>query len=88
MVVEAGFTETVVPLRLPGIQLYVEAPDAVREDEDPLQIVAGEAEADTVGFGFTVMVRMLEVAGLPVAQVAVEAMTQLTVLPVASVVDV
>ena len=39
-------------------------------------------------FGFTVMVMEFEVAGLPVAQVALEVSWQVTISPVASVVDV
>jgi hypothetical protein len=36
-------------------------------------------------FGFTVMVTALEVAGLPVAQVALEVSTQVTMFPFAGV---
>ena len=36
-------------------------------------------------FGFTVMVIVFEVAGLPVAQVALDVITQVTVLPFANV---
>jgi hypothetical protein len=54
--VEAGVTETVVPVRFPGIHVYVVAPLPVRVDEFPAQIVEGEAVAVTVGVGFTVTV--------------------------------
>ena len=39
-------------------------------------------------FGFTVMVMEFDVAGLPVAQVALEVSWQVTISPVASVVEV
>ena len=51
----------------------------------PEQIVVADAEMLTLTgkLGFTVMVTVLEVAGLPVAQVALEVITQVTVLPLA-----
>jgi hypothetical protein len=51
-----GETETVVPLKLPGIQVYVVAPLPVSVDEFPVQIVEGDAVAVTVGVGLTVTV--------------------------------
>ena len=52
----------------------------------PEQIVVAVAEMLmlTGRFGFTVMVMVFEVAGLPVAQVALEVITQVTVLPFAN----
>jgi len=46
----------------------------------PAQIVVADAEILTLTgrFGFTVMVTVLDVAGLPVAQVAFEVNTQVT----------
>ena len=46
-------------------------------------VVPGFAEILTEAgkFGFTVIVKILEVAGLPVAQVALEVRTQVTVSP-------
>ena len=52
----------------------------------PEQIVVAVAEILmlTGRFGFTVMVIVFDVAGLPVAQVALEVITQVTVLPFAN----
>jgi len=46
----------------------------------PAQIVVADAEILTLTgrFGFTVMVTVLDVAGLPVAQVALDVNTQVT----------
>ena len=53
--VEAGETDTGVPLKLPGIHEYV-VPEtlfvAVREDEVPLHIEAGEADVVITKSGF------------------------------------
>lgn len=51
----------------------------------PEQIVVADAETLTLTgrFGFTVMVTGLEVAGLPVAQVAFDVITQVITLPFA-----
>jgi hypothetical protein len=59
---------------------------AVKVTLVPEQIVVALAEILTLAgrFGFTVMVIVLEVAGLPVAQVAFEVTTQTTVFPFAS----
>ena len=56
---------------------------AVKVTLVPEQIVVSEAEIFTLTgrFGFTVMVIVLDVAGLPVAQVALEVTTQVTVFP-------
>lgn len=51
-----GETEMDVPLRLPGIQLYVVAPLAVSVVELPEQIGFVPAEAVTTGAGPTVTV--------------------------------
>jgi hypothetical protein len=58
---------------------------AVKVTLVPEQIVVAEAAILTLTgrLGFTVMVTVLEVAGLPVAQVAFEVITQVTVLPFA-----
>ena len=64
------------------------APDPVKDEDVPLQTVAGVAVAETTGMGFTVMLIALEVAGVPVAQVALEVNTQVTIFPVLRVVDV
>lgn len=52
----------------------------------PEQIVVAEAETLTLTgrLGFTVIVTVFDVEGLPVAQVAFEVMTQVTLLPFAS----
>lgn len=54
--VAVGQTLTVVPVRLPGIHVYVEAPVAVRFVHCPGQIEPGEALAETEGLGLTVTV--------------------------------
>ena len=53
----------------------------------PEQMVVAEAEILTLTgrLGFTVMVTVLEVAGLPVAHVAFDVITQVMVLPFAKV---
>ena len=53
---------------------------AVKVTLVPVQIVVDVAEILTLTgrFGFTVMVTVLDVAGLPVAQVAFEVNTQVT----------
>ena len=53
---------------------------AVKVTEVPAQTGLAEAETETLTgrLGFTVMVRVLEVAGLPVGQVALEVSTQVT----------
>ena len=58
MVVAVGFT-TGEPLRLPGIQVYVVAPVALRVDEAPAQMFVDDAFATTVGDGLTVMVMVV-----------------------------
>jgi hypothetical protein len=59
VVVLVGVTEMLLPLRLPGIQLYVVAPLADKVEEPPEQSVVCVAEAVTTGVGFTVMVTRL-----------------------------
>ena len=56
VVVEAGASLTGDPDKDPGIQEYVDAPVAESEVLSPEQIVAGIAEAFTVGSGLTVIV--------------------------------
>ena len=58
---------------------------AVKVTEVPAQIVFSEAATEmfTGKFGFTVMATALDVAGLPVAQVAFEVNTQVTMFPFA-----
>ena len=60
---------------------------AVKVTFVPEQIVVALAAILTLTgrFGFTVIVMVLEVAGLPVAQVALEVSTQLTTFPFDSV---
>jgi hypothetical protein len=60
---------------------------AVNVTDVPEQTGLADAAIDTLTgkFGFTVMVTVLDVAGLPVIQVALEVITQVTVLPFASV---
>ena len=59
---------------------------AVKVTLVPEHIVVAEAEMLilTGKLGLTVMVTVLEVAGLPVAQVALEVITQVTVFPLAN----
>lgn len=55
----------------------------------PAQIVLVPAMETLTGrFGFTVMLMVFEVAGLPVGQVALEVTTQVTAFPFARVVEV
>ena len=58
VVVVVGDTVTDEPVKLPGIQLYVDAPLAVRVVELPAQIVALDADVDTVGAVLTVIARV------------------------------
>ena len=55
VVVDVGETVTGEPDNDPGIHVYVEAPLPVNVVELPLQIVALEAAAVTVGAAFTVI---------------------------------
>lgn len=59
VVVAVGFTVTEVPLRDPGIQVYVLAPEPVRVVELPEQTVVEDAEADTTGLLLTVTVTVV-----------------------------
>ena len=52
MVVAVGDTTTLVPVKLPGFQVYVCAPLAVRLAEPPTQIDGADAERFIVGVGF------------------------------------
>ena len=58
---------------------------AVKVTEVPAQIGLAEAATEMLAgkFGFTVMATELDVAGLPVAQVALEVNTQVTISPFA-----
>jgi hypothetical protein len=58
VVVVVGDTVTDEPVKLPGIQLYVDAPLAVNVVELPAQIVVLDAVVVTVGNALTVMVRV------------------------------
>jgi len=70
VVVVVGETVTVAPVNDPGIQAYVDAPVPVSEVLLPLQIVAFEAVAATVGDAFTVIKRV-DVLVHPLAAVPV-----------------
>lgn len=61
---------------------------AVKVTEVPWQMVVAEAAMLTLTgrIGFTVMVTALELAGLPVAQVALEVRVQVTTSPLAKAV--
>jgi hypothetical protein len=67
--VEPGETEIVLLTMLPGIQVNVCAPLAVKVVVAPAQIVAGEALAVTVGVGLTLMVIVVESIQPPVVPV-------------------
>lgn len=56
VVVVVGKTVTVVPLKLPGIQVYVLPPCPVMVVLSPAQIVAAVVVVEIVGSGFTVTV--------------------------------
>ena len=60
---------------------------AVKVTEVPEHTGLADAAMETLTgrFGFTVIVTTLDVAGLPVAQVAFEVNTQVTVFPVAGI---
>ena len=60
VVVIVGETATVAPVKLPGIQVYVNAPDELNVVESPLQIILGEAAAVTVGLVYTTIVTVVE----------------------------
>ena len=51
VVVEVGETEMLVPVKEPGIQVYVDAPLAVNVTEDPIQTEGDELLTVTVGYG-------------------------------------
>ena len=70
VVVEAGVTEMLLPLRLPGIQLYVLAPFADKVEDPPEQSVFCVAEAVITGEGLTVTVTFA-VAEHPLPEVPV-----------------
>lgn len=61
----------VVPVKLPGIQVYVLAPLAERLVVAPVQMVAVDAEAVTTGNGFTLIVSVRVFVQLPFAPVTV-----------------
>ena len=58
VVAVVGDTVTEAPVKLPGIQLYVDAPLAVNVVELPAQIVVLDAVVVTGGNALTVMVRV------------------------------
>ena len=60
IVVAEGLTFIVLPVRFPGLQVYVLAPLAVKVAEFPLQIVA--ELTDSTGLGMTVTVAVTGVA--------------------------
>ena len=49
MVVAVGVTATVVPVKLPGFHVYVEAPEPVKVAVSLEQITLGLELADTIG---------------------------------------
>jgi len=55
-VVAAGVTVLLAPIPKPWLQAYVDAPEAVNTLDSPAQIVAGAADALTVGKAFTITV--------------------------------
>ena len=59
VVVELGVTEMDEPLRLPGFQVYVDAPEAVRVTGFPTHVVVVLAEAVTFGGPVTVTVTVV-----------------------------
>jgi hypothetical protein len=63
---------------------------AVKVTEVPAQMVVAEAAMLTLTgkFGFTVMVMAFEVAGLPVAQVALDVSTQVITSPLVRAAEV
>ena len=68
-----GDTETVEVVALPALalQVYVEAPVAVRVDDSPVQIVAGLAKAVMVKEGITFTVTVCVPKQVPFAPVTV-----------------
>jgi hypothetical protein len=54
IVVAAGLTLTVDPVRAPGFHVYDVAPPPVKVADEPAQIAVGLDTAVTVGFGFTI----------------------------------
>ena len=53
MVFVVGLTVTTDPVIAPGFHVYVEAPFPVKVADDPAHITVGDADAETVGVGFT-----------------------------------
>lgn len=70
VVVDAGVTVMLAPLRFPGIQLYVLPPDALSVVVPPVQMVALPLVV-TTGDGLTVMVIVEVFVQLPFAPVTV-----------------
>lgn len=66
-----GVTTTLDPVKLPGFQVYVVAPPAVKVVWAPAQITVGLALAVTVGFGLTVKASVLVLVQLLVVPVTV-----------------
>ena len=58
-VVIVGVTTILAPVKAPGFQVYVVAPDAVKVADVPAQIAVAEATAVTVRVGFTVKFNVL-----------------------------
>jgi hypothetical protein len=87
MVVAVGDTTTLVPVKLPGFQVYVCAPLAVRLAELPTQMEGADAERLMVGVGFkskeTVCVEIQPNADAPVTVYTVVAVgVTMAALPV------
>lgn len=67
VVVIVGDTTALLPVKEPGIQVYVLAPPPVKVALLPEQIAVGLTTAVTVGFGLTIKVMVLVLEQVPVA---------------------
>lgn len=66
-----GDTTALLPVKEPGIQVYVKAPPPVKVALLPEHIAVGLTTAVTVGFGFTIKVMVLVLEQAPVAPLTV-----------------
>jgi len=60
-----GFTMTLAPVRLPGVQVYVSAPLALRFTGSPWHTMVAEAAALMVGIGSALTITVAEPAQVP-----------------------